>query len=433
MSANVPYLELDNGSMKGTQFRLMGEMISIGRTPDCDIVLEEAKGVSRKHAQISIIDGRIRVRDLESQNGTIVDGKKIKDAVISNGCKLKIGDAVLTLVVPGSAPVPAGQGGNDLRRASSRRVAKQPGSVPAAASEQSIEPYLQPAELSIANATIEESEKSARFLLKILLLVAILGGGLYFVTVLLAVPPVQRGQQEIMEKGEERVVMIRTPFHSAEVRGSSDTGAIIAKVMPYGDDPVRHLLKGEIEQTNTDNSQRGYPVLHFLVVNAEARGNGQIVLLDRGGKPIRSIELIVRGLSIKDRWIDEYDPNTAYDEAKRLMQDGIRLRKDGKLYEALTQLEKADLLAKTRAKSSSDFNEISNYMRDIRMDLRKRLAEKFKEAMSDAFPPRDAPTGNHFRSAYITLDDAKQLVPDRASLEWQILDYWQAELRRLSR
>ena len=48
----------------------------VGRALDCRVMIE-AKTVSRRHALITIQDGSISIRDLESKNGTFVDGQLI--------------------------------------------------------------------------------------------------------------------------------------------------------------------------------------------------------------------------------------------------------------------------------------------------------------------------------------------------------------------
>jgi pSer/pThr/pTyr-binding forkhead associated (FHA) protein len=51
---------------------------SIGRDPKCDYVIFDPKNrVSRKHAQLSIIDNKIFITDTNSTNGVFVNGKRI--------------------------------------------------------------------------------------------------------------------------------------------------------------------------------------------------------------------------------------------------------------------------------------------------------------------------------------------------------------------
>ena len=55
----------------------------IGRAPDCDVVLEDAS-VSKHHARINWVDGKATVEDLESSNGTLVNGVKLNQVLPLN-------------------------------------------------------------------------------------------------------------------------------------------------------------------------------------------------------------------------------------------------------------------------------------------------------------------------------------------------------------
>ncbi len=61
---------------KKTQSFSVGKRAVIGSAPDCDIVLED-EFVSRYHCQLEEQDGRFRLRDLESRNGTWMGGLRI--------------------------------------------------------------------------------------------------------------------------------------------------------------------------------------------------------------------------------------------------------------------------------------------------------------------------------------------------------------------
>lgn len=72
--------------------------MTIGRAPPVDIVLDE-EGVSRRHAQVELLPGGVvRVSDLDSRNGTRVGGRRVKFHALRDGERLRLGDAVLTLV-----------------------------------------------------------------------------------------------------------------------------------------------------------------------------------------------------------------------------------------------------------------------------------------------------------------------------------------------
>ena len=69
----VPFLIAQKGPLQGQSWAIRDE-IMIGREADCDIVINERQ-VSRKHAQIiSNSDNQICISDLNSKNGTLLNG-----------------------------------------------------------------------------------------------------------------------------------------------------------------------------------------------------------------------------------------------------------------------------------------------------------------------------------------------------------------------
>ena len=68
----------------------VGEGVEAGRNPEAGIFLDDVT-VSRHHAQFSIEDGRLVVRDLGSTNGTYVNGERCDEAVLGPGDQVFIG------------------------------------------------------------------------------------------------------------------------------------------------------------------------------------------------------------------------------------------------------------------------------------------------------------------------------------------------------
>lgn len=62
----------------------------IGRKPECDVVLKDDDEVSGCHAELALVDGKVVVYDLQSQNGTSVNG-----VPIVNRYRLETGDSIL--------------------------------------------------------------------------------------------------------------------------------------------------------------------------------------------------------------------------------------------------------------------------------------------------------------------------------------------------
>jgi ABC transport system ATP-binding/permease protein len=75
----------------GTQaVQLSGDQLTLGRDRSNDVVLEDPN-VSRFHAEVARVDGRVEVRDLSSRNGTRVNGELLRTAVLEPGSEIGIG------------------------------------------------------------------------------------------------------------------------------------------------------------------------------------------------------------------------------------------------------------------------------------------------------------------------------------------------------
>jgi pSer/pThr/pTyr-binding forkhead associated (FHA) protein len=73
-------------------FRILpGVARTIGRSTGADFILDAAL-VSRVHCQfLALRDGDLEVRDLESTNGTYVNGERIEKAKLASGDRVRVG------------------------------------------------------------------------------------------------------------------------------------------------------------------------------------------------------------------------------------------------------------------------------------------------------------------------------------------------------
>src|SRR5262245_30368894 len=89
------YLVVISGAGLGRRFRLENEPVTIGRDPACGFVLA-SPDVSRRHSRLQLVADEVFATDLNSTNGTYVDGKRISDATpLPDGSTLEIGQQVL--------------------------------------------------------------------------------------------------------------------------------------------------------------------------------------------------------------------------------------------------------------------------------------------------------------------------------------------------
>jgi hypothetical protein len=79
---------------------LTAEPITVGRDPKNDIVLDDRR-VSRRHAEVRLRLGRYTLYDLQSTNGTFVNGRRIAEMVLSDEDRVTIGGAELIVRLEG--------------------------------------------------------------------------------------------------------------------------------------------------------------------------------------------------------------------------------------------------------------------------------------------------------------------------------------------
>jgi hypothetical protein len=78
----------------GARVELADEPVTIGRLPDCDVVLED-RNVSRRHAEVRRTPSGFVVVDLDSTNGTKVNGAGVKERRLADGDSITIGTTTI--------------------------------------------------------------------------------------------------------------------------------------------------------------------------------------------------------------------------------------------------------------------------------------------------------------------------------------------------
>lgn len=97
-------LVIRNGGFEGMLYTIHDTETLIGRNPTTDITLLD-EGISREHALISYDDGQSEflIEDLQSTNGVRVNGKRVRQATLTDRDRLQIGSTVFEFRI-GDAP-----------------------------------------------------------------------------------------------------------------------------------------------------------------------------------------------------------------------------------------------------------------------------------------------------------------------------------------
>ena len=94
----MPQLRIKEGHDAGKTCPLSGEKFTIGRAPECDLILEEGSLASRHHASLYATPEGWRVKDLDSLNGTLINDQKLRDSLLNPGDRIDIGGVVIALL-----------------------------------------------------------------------------------------------------------------------------------------------------------------------------------------------------------------------------------------------------------------------------------------------------------------------------------------------
>jgi pSer/pThr/pTyr-binding forkhead associated (FHA) protein len=85
------------GGRAGETFFPTGERTQIGRSPECEVFLDDVT-VSRKHAELVRSGDTYTITDLGSLNGTYVNRKRIESAELQDDDEVQVGKYRLTFL-----------------------------------------------------------------------------------------------------------------------------------------------------------------------------------------------------------------------------------------------------------------------------------------------------------------------------------------------
>jgi predicted component of type VI protein secretion system len=84
-----PYLTIETGPGAGTEIRITSNTLVLGRDESSDYAIPHER-ISRRHAQISLQDGRWLLTDLKSKNGTLINNQKVTSGILNNGDRIQL-------------------------------------------------------------------------------------------------------------------------------------------------------------------------------------------------------------------------------------------------------------------------------------------------------------------------------------------------------
>jgi pSer/pThr/pTyr-binding forkhead associated (FHA) protein len=107
MSEDFAILLVHEGDSPRSQWELRQNSIIIGRGEDCDVIINDRQ-VSRQHAKLIREDDQYKLVDLNSKNGTFLNGVqvKLKSKVLSDGDQIGIALSTRLIFVGAGATAP---------------------------------------------------------------------------------------------------------------------------------------------------------------------------------------------------------------------------------------------------------------------------------------------------------------------------------------
>src|SRR5215831_14651736 len=90
-------LVVTEGANTGARFEVRGDgacRVLLGKGPACEIQLDDA-AVSRRHLALDATERGLRLTDLESTNGTLVNGVVFFDGILRGGETIRVGSTTL--------------------------------------------------------------------------------------------------------------------------------------------------------------------------------------------------------------------------------------------------------------------------------------------------------------------------------------------------
>jgi Nif-specific regulatory protein len=96
-----------DGPLKGSVFSLDHTEFSVGRNPSNRLSVSDPS-LSRQHCVIVSRDGQYEIRDLESRNGSFVNGVPVRERTLADGDEIQIGNSLFLFLTEAEESTPTG-------------------------------------------------------------------------------------------------------------------------------------------------------------------------------------------------------------------------------------------------------------------------------------------------------------------------------------
>jgi pSer/pThr/pTyr-binding forkhead associated (FHA) protein len=111
MDINLLLLKKD-GSFKS--IHMPSSVTVMGRRRDCDLRIP-LDSVSRRHCRLFMEKDALKIRDLNSRNGTIINGQTVEETLLKPGDKLTVGPVTFVMQVNGKPEKPASESKESIK------------------------------------------------------------------------------------------------------------------------------------------------------------------------------------------------------------------------------------------------------------------------------------------------------------------------------
>jgi pSer/pThr/pTyr-binding forkhead associated (FHA) protein len=231
--AKVVVRPLQDMGEASREYALTGQNISIGRSPSCEIVLENDQLTSRRHALLRYDGAHYTIVDLGSSNGTFVNDTEIRDATpLSHGDRVIVGEHELlfSTSVAGAAPI----AGVDLNGAPPSSPLASTGEQPSVRADQQDAPVVEASDISDDGAAADAANASE-------------ADEAYMATVMTQVEPAAAAVADIADAAD--VSDIADVSDASDVADVSDV-ADISDISDTAKSPRVSVEQGSVEPAN---------------------------------------------------------------------------------------------------------------------------------------------------------------------------------------